>query len=359
MSEKQIFLLIALVALVIFILLKLFYVEGFTVAPTTNPTTNPTIPSGCPTINAVWWQSEPPKQIVSFISGVRFPVHAIQPSKGINSSFQVPYIKTGDAEASGCIVVLNDGTYTTRMCNVDSSEQRWRIVRINNANDFAQLLSAGAQYYSSGNINTILPQGINFGFFMVLSEKDPSMALASNGGNITVQRIGNYTSQFWDITKDLGTASIAIYNTVDNTAFSQNYISPNTNGAGVMYQTPGSQITTPTVSGASNSNVPVITSGTAAPISGSSPSGSSSTNSTDGGQPFNINLNLDKQSILSLFGSVDTLGPGFAMPTNIPKVDKFANVTGGNSSKSKCKPCPSILTDYIAQNEIPCLGCKL
>lgn len=353
MSEKQIFLLIAIIGLVIFFLLKLIYIEGFT---DPNPTTETTPTSGAiteqtcqPVIsNRDWWLNESPKQIVSYISGVRFPVIAIQPTKGLNSSFQIPYIKAGESESSGCIVVLNDGTYTTRMCNADSSEQRWRIVQINNSETFSLLLKKGAEYYSGSHTNTILPQGIDYGFFMVVSEKDPSMVLASNGGNITVQRIGNFTAQFWDITKDVGTASIAIYSTVENTGLAPNYSSSSSPGVGVIYQVPG--VSGPTVTSAPGS------------IPSSAPGSSPGLITSSGGQPFNINLNLDKQSLISMFGSLDTLGPGFTVPTSSGNVDKFANVDGSVSlgnNKSKCKPCPSILTDYIAQNEIPCLGCKL
>jgi hypothetical protein len=234
MSEKQIFLLIAIMGLVIFVLLKLFYIEGFIVESTdpnasSDPNASPD-PNAVPTCQPIimksdWWLTEPPKQIVSYISGVRFPVISIQPSKGLRSSFQIPYIRAGDASSSGCIVVLTDGTYTTRMCNADSSEQRWRIIRIDSSERFSQLIAAGAEFYSGGHSNTILPQGIDYGFFMVISEKDPSMVLASNGGNITVQRIGNFTSQFWDITKDVGSASIAIYDSAENTSFAPNYIS--------------------------------------------------------------------------------------------------------------------------------------
>ena len=338
MSEKQVFLFICIVGLVLFVILKLFYVEGFDVLPDLTNTTSPSdvpipsdtpIPSGCPVVSSTiapnWWDVEPPKQIVSYITGVRFPVHSIQPAKAINSSFQVPYIKAGEVDASGCIVVLNDGTYTTRMCNIDSAEQRWKIVRVTNPDVFNQLLQSGLSYYSGNHVTTILPQGIDYGFFMIISEKDPSMVLASNGGNLSVQRIGNFTSQFWDITKDLGTASIAIYGNNTGSSFGSNYSSGVSANAGQQYQYPG------------------LSQGATVP---------SSNPSSPGTQPFNINLNLDKDSLLSIFGSIDTAGPGL-FPSSTSSVDRFGNV------QSKCKPCPSILTDYIAKNEIPCNGCKL
>lgn len=328
MSEKQLFLVIAIVCLIGFIIFKLFNIEGFT-----DPT--PTVPAGCPTQSPNWWDTEPPKQVVSYITGVRFPVTAIQPNKGIKSPYQIPFIKSGNTEASGCIVVLDSGTYTTKMCNVDSSEQRWNIIQVNDETTFENLIKKGREYYSGIRAQLDLPQGIQYGFFMIISEKDPSMALSSNGGNLTVQRIGNYSSQFWDITKDVGSANIVVYDVNENTTFSSNYVNPLTANAGAQYQYPGLS--------SGSSSLPSATSSTSSPSS--SPSSSNL-------KPFNINLNLNNELLGTMFGELETTGPGVTLP---PSSESFANT----SNNSKCKPCPSILMDYIAKNEIPCLGCKL
>lgn len=327
MSEKQLFLVIAIVCLIGFIIFKLFNIEGFE-----DPT--PTVPAGCPTQSPNWWDNDPPKQVVSYITGVRFPVTAIQPNKAIKSPFQIPFIKSGNTEASGCIVVLDSGTYTTKMCNVDSSEQRWNIIQVTDETIFENLIKKGREYYSGIRSQLALPQGIQYGFFMIISEKDPSMALSSNGGNLTVQRIGNYSSQFWDITKDVGSANIVVYDVNENTVFSSNYVNPLTANAGAQYQYPGLS--------SGLSSLPSATS------SGSSPSLAPSSNS----KPFSINLNLNNDLLGTMFGELETTGPGVTLP---PSSESFANM----SNNSKCKPCPSILMDYIAKNEIPCLGCKL
>ena len=228
LSDKQLFLVIAIVSLILLIIFKLVHIEGFEDITTPPPIVDSLIPSVCPTLmpNKNWWEINAPKQVVSYISGVRFPIHAIEPTKAILSSFQVPYIKSGETDASGCIVVETSGTYTTKMCDSNSQEQLWKIVQVNDKDSFTQLLQAGKNAYSGANQNYDLTQGIQFGFFMVISLKDPSMALASNGGNLTVQRIGNYTSQFWDITKDIGNANIAIYDTNDLTNLGSNYTNP-------------------------------------------------------------------------------------------------------------------------------------
>lgn len=333
MSEKQLFLVIAIVCLIGFIIFKLFNIEGFD-----------TDLSGCPTqAPKNWWDLEAPKQIVSYITGVRFPITAIQPNKAINSSFQIPFIKSGNTEPSGCVIVLNSGTYSTRMCNSDSSEQRWNIIQINDAATFEKTIKNGRDFYSGIRSNLQLPQGVQYGFFMVISEKDPSMALSSNGGNLTVQRIGNYTSQFWDITKDVGSANIVVYDINENTAFSSNFVNPINGNAGEQYQYPG-------------------TSGTAGTTGSTGPTGTPGATSTPtsagiymsqnpNAKPFNINLNLNNELLSSIFGELETSGTGITLPTS----EAFANT----STNSKCKPCPSILMDYIAKNEIPCLGCKL
>lgn len=374
MTEKQLFLVIAIVCLVLFIVYKIIYrsIEGFdtpaptntttlaptdtpTLAPTDTPTFNQNLTDVCPTMPPKpWWETEPPKQIVSYVTGVRFPVHAIKPSDAINSPFQVPYIKSGETESSGCIVIENAGTFTTRMCNADSIEQRWKIQKINDEKQYVSLLANGSQYYSSGSMSTVtLPQGVQYGFFLVTSEKDPSMVLASNGGNLTVQRIGNYTSQFWDITRDIGNANISIYDIPPETALSQNFTDPRTigaaAGAGSVYQYPG-------VSGNNTSTSGFGVSGGVG--TGSGTGNSSTSRNRNGPTPYNINVNFDSQSLMKLFGDVSTTGPGLSGETSATSSppEGFNPNPGSNSS---CPACPSILTDYISKKDIPCLGCKL
>ena len=344
LSDKQLFLVIAIVSLILLIIFKLVHIEGFEDITTPPPVD---LPSGCPTlspilINQNWWEIEAPKQVVSYISGVRFPIHAIDPTKAILSSFQVPYIKSGETDASGCIVVETSGTYTTKMCDSNSQEQLWKIVQVNDKNSFTQLLQAGKNAYSGANQNYDLASGIQFGFFMVISVKDQSMALSSNGGNLTVQRIGNYTSQFWDITKDIGNANIAIYDTNDLTNLGSNYTNPQS----LIISTSTSGINSNPSLNSTNS----IQSSNATLSPGSLNSiGSSSSNKS---QPFNINLNLDQKSLMSLFGSVDTTNP------NVSNIITTSTTTP-EGFNPQCNSCPSILTDYIAKNNIPCLGCKL
>ena len=333
LSDKQLFLVIAIVSLILLIIFKLVHIEGFEDITTPPPIDYP-IPSGCPTLmpNKNWWEINAPKQVVSYISGVRFPIHAIEPTKAILSLFQVPYIKSGETDASGCIVVETSGTYTTKMCNSNTQEQLWKIVQVNDKDTFTQLLQIGKNAYSGANQNYDLASGVQFGFFMVISLKDPSMALASNGGNLTVQRIGNYTSQFWDITQDIGNANIAIYDTNDLTNLGSNYTNPQ------------SSITSTSINGiTTNSSLNSIQSSNATLSPGSS---------TNKSQPFNINLNLDQKSLMSLFGSVDTTNP------NVNNIITTSTTTP-EGFNPQCNSCPSILTDYIAKNNIPCLGCKL
>jgi hypothetical protein len=339
LSDKLLFLVIAIVCLILFIIFKLVHIEGFE-----DITTPPPIPEGCPTlvpVNRNWWEIEAPRQVVSYITGVRFPIHVIEPAKAILSSFQVPYIKSGESDASGCIVVETSGTYTTKMCDSNSKEQLWKIVQVNDKASFTQLLQAGKVAYSGANQNYDLASGVQFGFFMVISEKDPSMTLASNGGNLTVQRIGNYTSQFWDITKDIGNANIAIYDTNDLTNLGSNYTNPQSQMSSTSLGT-----------GTGTGSNPLLNSTNPTQSSSPGPLNSLFGSSSNKSQPFNINLNLDQKSLMSLFGSVDSTNPSLSnaitMATKPPE--------GFNP---ECKSCPSVLTDYIAKNNIPCLGCKL
>ena len=340
LSEKQLFLVIAIVCLFLLIIFKLVksQTEGFDGVETP--------PSNVCSNSKNWWEKEVPKQVVSYVSGVRFPIHAIDPTNAIQTLFQVPYIKSGETDASGCLSIEMSGTYTTKMCNADSAEQRWKLVQVKDKTIFSNLLQSGKTTYSGINQNYDTPaSGIPFGFFMVISDKDPSMVLASNGGNLTVQRVGNYTSQFWDITKDSGNANIAIYDTNDLTNLGSNFTNP-LNPSTVMTNNGKSNklqsLQSPTQMNSSSNDLTGET--TNGSLSGSNKS-----------QPLNINLNLDQKSLMALFGSVDTTGNGInniisSLPSQSPE---------GFNSNSQCKPCPSILTDYIAKNNIPCLGCKL
>ena len=359
LSEKQLFLVIAIVCLFLLIIFKLvksqtegFEVQVFTPSPSTTPSADGVFtpsPNVCAN-SKNWWELEVPKQVVSYVSGVRFPIHAIDPNKPKETLFQIPYIKSGETDASGCLSIETTGTYTTKMCDSNSSEQRWKLVQIKDKTIFSNLLESGKDNYSGVNQNYDTPAGgIPFGFFMVISESDKSMVLASNGGNLTVQRIGNYTSQFWDITKDTGNANIAIYDTNHFTNLGSNFtnplnplnpLNPSTDMTNKDNSNKLTSLQSPTQMNSLNN------------LTGETSNGLSSLNKS---QPLNINLNLDQKSLMALFGSVDTTGPGInniisSLPSQSPE---------GFNNNSNCKPCPSILTDYIAKNNIPCLGCKL
>ena len=338
LSEKQLFLVIAIVCLFLLIIFKLVksQTEGFV----------DEIPSPSQSANVCansknWWELEVPKQVVSYVSGVRFPIHAIDPNKPKETLFQIPYIKSGESDASGCLTIEKTGTYTTKMCDSNSSDQRWKLVQIKNKDEFSKFLEYGKASYSGSNNNYETPAGgIPFGFFMVISENDKSMVLASNGGNLTVQRIGNYTSQFWDITKDIGNANIAIYDTNHLTDLGSNFTNPLNPSTG-MPKGNSNKLQSSTQMNSSSNDLGFTSN---ASLSGLNKS-----------QPFNINLNLDQKSLMALFGSVDTTGNAInniisSLPSQSPE---------GFNNNNNCKPCPSILTDYIAKNNIPCLGCKL
>lgn len=313
MTSQHFFLAIAIVCLLLYIIslfvnhnFKLMY-EGFDPTPTCQPV-----------VNNFWWNTEAPKQIVSLITGVSFPVIAKNPLDAINSDFQIPFIQAGDVESSGCIAIdENTGTYTTKPCNNTDMVQLWTIVPIKNETDFKSIISQGKNRYSmlrDGDDTTItLPTGVKYGFFMVISKsKNGVFALASNGGNLTVQTVGNFTSQFWDITKDPGQASISVYDTHDLTRLGTNFINPlmplNAQ-AGTIYETAGMQ----------NKNKKAI----------------------------NLNFNISGSQLSSLLDGTTT-----------SKQNSSSTVREGFEKKN-CPACPSILTDYIAKNNIPCYGCNL
>jgi hypothetical protein len=345
MTSQYFFLAAAIICLLLFILSSILSKtqtkEYFNPSP--SPSISPTNPP-CPVVTCsppmsdIWWMNEPPKQIVSLISGISFPVIAKTPANSINSDFQIPFIQYGSVQSSGCIAIdENIGTYTTKVCNKDDNTQLWSIVPVRNESDLRTIIQKGQNRYSMlrGDDTTIeLPSGVQYGFFMVISKsKDGSFALASNGGNITVQTVGNFTSQFWDITRDTPNASIAIYDTEellnhinpsnpqDQITTLMNPLVPLNAQAGDVYQTVGMGA----IGGARGGN----------------------------SKELNLNLNLNGGDILSaLFGGLSQ------NETDAAGSEGFNLETIAKKTKN-CPACPSILTDYISKNNIPCYGCNL
>jgi hypothetical protein len=290
----------------------------------------------CPD-DGFWWEKEPPKQIVSLITGVRFPVIAKNPTDAIRSDFQIPFIKAGDVESSGCIGIdETTGTYTTQVCDKNNMQQLWMIKPVRNEDDLRSIIEPGKNKYSmlKGDDDTLtLPQGVKYGFFMVISQTNNGvLALASNGGNLTIQTVGNFTSQFWDITKDPGTASISIYDTNDYTELSTSYVNsqdkrnvglnpvmPLNSQAGSIYQATGE-------------------------------GANAGPNKTEQ-KEINLNFNITGDSLASLLSD---------SPSGTPSASSSTVREGFNKNNTKnCPVCPSILTDYISKKGIPCYGCNL
>lgn len=352
MLERQFFLIIALICLVLYIIsLFINKKEYFTSPPPPPPSaqsqTQPeTDSNGCPA-QLPWWRRLAPKQIVSLTTGVRFPVIPVANSGvGVEADFQIPFIKAGDTEATGCISIdQTNGTYSTQICNQTDIRQLWNIKLVQNEDDLKTILEQGnvnGNYSGLRNAGTNvpvqLPPGISYGFFMVISKNNKAIALASNGGNLTIQLVGVFTSQLWDISQLPGQASIAYHDTVDYTQLGTNYSSSQT-ALG-----PGD------VLGGLN---PLTGYGlTADPSIAYQRAGKKATDRSNAVN-FNINLNTD---LMKTFLGVDS--DSSTTSTNAPVSEGFANPPTGGVNPN-CKPCPSELLDFISKNNIPCLGCKL
>jgi hypothetical protein len=342
MLNHKIFLIIALICIVLYVISLFVNIlwqnkENFF---------DPTEPA-CPT-SGPWWERMPPKQIVSLISGVRFPIVAVTPSNSIRSLFQIPFMHSGSVESSGCISIDDTGTYTTGMCNNTDNRQLWVIKAITSEADYRSVLSTNTDPYSSGfnknyadeTVPIVLPHGVSYGFFMVLSQSKPGIALASNGGNLMVQSLGNFTSQMWDITREDGQAEIAVYDTNDLTQFSKGFtnnnqpivginpIMPLSVQAGQTYQAMG-------VGANAGPN-----------------RGTTSTPSAQNDKTINFNINLSADSLASILTGSGNSSSTSTNSDGSTTRDSFQNT-------DDCPTCPSILTDYIKTNNIPCYGCNL
>ncbi len=334
LTEKKFFFVAAIVCLVLFILsLFLYHRESF----------DPTCPPA-----SEWWEKEPPKQILSLITGVKIPVIAKHKDQGVTSStqsFQIPFVKSGQTETSGCLSFDDAGTYTTEMCDNSKTQQTWVIKPVRNQDELRELLRPAYKTEQYSNIKKFnidtdpikLPLGVEYGFFLVISTSNPAVVLASNGGNVTVKTLGLHTSEFWDITREPPHVEIPIHDTNDYTLFSSNYVqggqtagmqrgqlmSLNAN-PGAAYQTPG-----------------VGSNDTTGPAQ-----------QKKGG--INFNISLGGNSLASLFGGAGGAG-GTAASSKSSSEGTTQQAEGFNPN---CKSCPSPLLDYIQGREIPCLGCN-
>jgi hypothetical protein len=336
LTEKKFFFVAAIVCLILFILSLFIYHEGFD--PTCPPEPN-------------WWEKEPPKQIVSLITGVKFPVIAKFKDQGVTSTtqtFQIPFIKSGQTSASGCLTFDASGTYSTEMCDNTKTTQAWSIKPVKNEEDLRTILRpayASKQYSNikKFNIDTDpikLPPGVEYGFFMVVSNTNPAIVLASNGGNITVKTMGLHTSELWDITKEQPFVELPLYDTNDYALLSTSYVTGNSAAGGMQR---GQQM-------ALNSNP-----GAAYQAPGLAGTGNPPAAQKKGG--INFNISLGGNSLSALFGGAagGAAGVGGTSTTTTTSTLAPQQAEGFNPN---CKSCDSPLLDYINGREIPCLGCN-
>lgn len=336
MLNQTIFLIIALIFIVLYVISQFVNILWKNKESFFDPTDSSCAPVG------PWWDRMPPKQIVSLISGVRFPVVAVTPSNSIRSSFQIPFMHSGSVESSGCISIDDNGTYTTGMCNNTDNRQLWLIKAITSEADYRSVLSSNTDPYSSGfnknyadeTVPIVLPPGVSYGFFMVVSQSKPGIALASNGGNLMVQSLGNFTSQMWDVTREEGQAEIAIYDTNDLTQFSKGYINNNHVNVGMNPLMP------------LNAQAGTIYQSTGVGANVSTPTPANLNDKT-----INFNINLSADSLASFL----TGGGGSKSSTG----NQGGETKDSFKNTDDCPTCPSILTDYIKTNNIPCYGCNL
>ena len=330
LTEKKFFFVSAIICLVLFILSLFIYHENF----------DPTCPPP-----AEWWEKEPPKQILSLITGVKIPVIAKFKDQGVTSStqsFQIPFIKSGQTEASGCISYDSAGTYTTEMCDNTKTPQTWVIKPVRNEAELRAILRPAHQTEQYSNIKKFnidsdpikLPLGVEYGFFLVVSTANPAIVLASNGGNVTVKTLGLHTSELWDITREAPHIEIPIHDTNDYTLLSSNFVHGSAQRSqpmglnanpGAAYQTPG--------------------------LPGSTSNSGASTAQKKGG--INFNISLGGSSLASLFG-----GPSTGTSGSSTSSDGNSTTAQAEGFNPNCKSCASPLLDYIPGRDIPCLGCN-
>jgi hypothetical protein len=344
LTEKKFFFVAAIICLVLFILsLFIYKTEHFEVP------TETCRPSTCTPPD--WWENEPPKQIVSLITGVKFPVIAKEPKMGVTSStqsFQIPFIKTGETSASGCLAYDKEGTYSTEMCDNNKLTQSWSIKPVKNEDDLRTILrpAYASQQYSNikkFNIDTdpiTLPNGVQYGFFIVVSTKNPSIVLASNGGNITVKTMGLHTSELWDITKEKPFVELPVYDTNDYTLLSSSYVNGQQRGQGMpLNSNPGAIYQAPGLAGTGT--------GTGAGARAAPPN--------RGG--INFNISLGGNSLASLFGGASGTGTS-GTDTRTTSTTSTSSPQQSEGFNPNCPSCESPLLDYIQGREIPCLACN-
>lgn len=277
-----------------------------------------------------WWKRSAPKQIIALDTGYSFPVIAKEESKGISSLFQVPHYEYGTNDLIGCFSVnQTDGSFKTTECNSDSMNQLWNIVSVPNKEEYIKLLENGRGVYSGLEGDSFYNglDDIDYGFFMVVSAVDPSKVLASGGnqGRLTITTVGKFFNQRWEISNQEPSVYVAVHEENINSEKPKGGLNP--------IQSLNAQPDQPYLTAGKSAMEKVKKNGS-----------------------LNINLNLNSGDLSKLLG---------VEPAPANSVDPNETIVSLNQNGKEegfdpnCPSCPSIVTDYIKNNQVPCLGCNL
>lgn len=289
----------------------------------------------CPESN--WWNKMPVRQIISKHYGVHIPVEPLEPEKFIDSRLLILQHRSGTNHPTSCMAVNPDGTFSLVKCNKEVSKQHWEIKVIKTKSDFDAVLSMAekdVQKQPGGFSGKPVNESTPLGFCMVISKEKPGKALQYESGGLSVRTVGNYDGQKWDISPEKAQIAVPTHKIPHGAGYSKE-LNPLQQ---LQYQN-------------FNPSAPYESQGQKAMDSvASSTQLSNQGNGGDSSPAFNINVNLsDIDAILG-----ESVNPK-------PTVESFANSAQplGTHGGKGCKPCPSVLVEYLRNNQIPCQGCNL
>jgi hypothetical protein len=341
MIPNQLFLGVAIISLAIFLLNYLVVIENFESTPDAS--------GKCPEKN--WWDIEPVRTIISKQSGVHFPVHPVDPSLAIKSPVLIPISQKGSANASSCLYVNDDGTYSVAMCDSEISRHQWTIVVIQNQEDFKKILSAKPKQPGSlGDGSEKDYSDYEFGFCLVVSKHIPYKVLHYENNSLAIRDVGYYTGQQWYISPKKSQAGIAV-KPIDSKSLFTPELNINRNQENNF--TIGTNNYNPISSSYSNPIRPYLNNGNAVIEQPSETVFGGGSGGSPGGNGLNFRIVVDSNNQ----AIKDLLEPDTST-TSTPKVESFED-QGKETKKCKCNGCrPFDLSGYIKNKKIPCLGCN-
>lgn len=332
LNPNFLFLAVAIISLVIFIFKYLITIkvsEGFEEA-------TPDASGKCPSAN--WWDTQPVKTIISKQSGVHFPVVPIDPSLAIKSPVLLPIHQKGSNNASSCLYVNDDGTYSTAMCDKEIGRHQWLIKVIQNEDDFKAVMANKPK--QPGDLGEVDLTDKTFNFCLVVSKHVPHKVLHYENNSLAVRDVGYFHGQHWLISPKESQAAISVGPVQHSSLFTPELSQGLGNGVSNSLNPIAHSSVDPSRAYYNNINA---LNGPPSETSFGGPTGNNS-----GGLNFKIVVDSNNELVKEILSKKEE-------ETEEDSTENFQDT----KKKCKCNGCkPFDLRGWIKNKKIPCMGCN-